>query len=535
MSTVLSQHGLAQTARRNWLPWALVIAGLACLYVPTYVELARGLWRDDAYAHGPIVLAVFAWLAWRSRFELMRAPAAPSPLAGSVLFALGLLLYLVGRTQSLPVFEVASHVPVIAGVLLLLAGFRGLRRFAFPLLFLAFLVPLPGFVMDAITVPLKDAVSIGVEWLLNAAGYPVERSGVVLSLDGHDMLVADACSGLNSIFSLFALALVYAYVTRPHRVSRIALLLAGTVPIAIVANIVRVAILVLITHHWGEDAAQGFLHGFAGMVVFLSAFVLLLAYDWAIGRMGTRRAARGAIAAPGSQAASPAQYVSFPPRASRPFLLLFALMALTATAAPFLRPVPPATSPDLEALIPASFGGWRLDSSDLPVAPAPDVQANLDRLYRQIVSRTYVNDAGERVMLLVAYGGDQSDALKAHRQESCYAAQGFAIDGLQHARLPVAGREIPVTRMHAVRGERSEPVTYWFTMGDRVVLGRAERLEVQLENGLAGRIPDGMLVRVSNLSGDAPASYALHQSFVAALAAALAPADATRLVGAIRK
>lgn len=535
MSTVLSQHGVAQAARRNWRPWALVIAGLACLYVPTYIDLARTLWRDDAYAHGPIVLAVFAWLAWRARDFLLRAPLAPAPLAGSLLLVAGLLLYLVGRTQSLPVFEVASHLPVLAGVLLLLVGPHAVRHFAFPLVFLAFLVPLPGFVMDAVTVPLKDLVSVSVEALLNAMGYAVERSGVVLSLGDHDMLVADACSGLNSIFSLFALAFLYTHVTRPHRPARTVLLLAGIVPIAIAANILRVAGLVLVTHHWGEAAAQGFMHGFAGMVVFVSAFVLLLAYDWALTSVVSRTGP------------PPRREVDFAPKAGvahtsggRPASLGVALlvglaMAATAGATPLLRPVPVADNGlDLERMVPTAFGEWRLEPEVEPVAPAPDVQANLDRLYRQIVSRTYVNAAGEQVMLMLAYGGDQSDALKAHRQENCYAAQGFAIDELRHGSLATAGRTIPVTRMHAVRGERSEPVTYWFTMGDRVVLGRAERLEVQLQNGLAGRIPDGMLVRISNLSGDAPRAYALHESFVAALMAALPAAEATRFVGAIR-
>jgi exosortase B len=529
MSTVLSQHGLAQAARRNGWPWALVIAGLALLYVPTYLELARTLWRDDAYAHGPIVLGVFCWLAWRSRAELLGASVRPAPLAGSLLFAVGVLLDLGGRTQSLPFFEVASHIPVIAGLLLLLVGPHAVRHFAFPLLFLLFLIPLPGFVMDAITVPLKAVVSSSVEWLLNFAGYPVERSGVVLTLDGHDMLVADACSGLNSIFSLFALASLYAYVTRPHRALRTVALLAGIVPIAILANILRVAVLVLVTHHFGEDAAQGFMHGFAGMVVFVSAFVLLLAWDWAVCRTGTMRDAKAAPAA-----SKMGTRFSIAPRKAGGFLVVFAFMALAAAATPLLRPVPANASVDLEAMIPASFGGWRLEEEVVPIAPTPDVQANLDRLYRQIVSRTYVNDVGEHVMLMVAYGGDQSDALKAHRQESCYAAQGFAINGLEHGTLTTAGRTIPVTRMHAVRAERSEPVTYWFTMGDRVVLGRAERLKVQLENGLARRIPDGMLVRVSNLSGDARGAYAVHQSFVAALVAALAPADANRFVGAVR-
>src|SRR5260370_41512085 len=110
-------------------------------------------------------------------------------------------------------------------------------------------------------------------------------------------------------------------------------------------------------------------------------------------------------------------------------------------------------------------------------------------------------------MVTMGDGGDQSDALKAQRQEVCYAAQGFRIDAVGDGTLGAAGRTIPVTRMLAVRGERSEPVTYWFTMGDRVVLGRFERLRVQLSSGLAGRIPDGMLVRISSLSADPARAY----------------------------
>jgi len=136
------------------------------------------------------------------------------------------------------------------------------------------------------------------------------------------------------------------------------------------------------------------------------------------------------------------------------------------------------------------------------------------------------------MMLTVAYGGDQSDALKAHRQEVCYSAQGFRVGGLEHGRLAAAGREIPVTRFVAVRGARSEPVTYWFTMGDRVVLGRLERLRVQLAAGFAGRIPDGMLVRVSSLSQDPRAAYAAQQRFVQGLLGAIPESTVARLAGA---
>jgi EpsI family protein len=208
-------------------------------------------------------------------------------------------------------------------------------------------------------------------------------------------------------------------------------------------------------------------------------------------------------------------------------------MAGSALAAPVLTPQV-VTEPgfDLARLVPERFGDWRTDADVAPVALAPDVQARLDRLYGQVLSRTYVNAAGERMMLTVAYGGDQSDALKVHRQEVCYEAQGFEIRSLAHGALAADGRTIPVTRMLAVRGERSEPVTYWFTMGDRVVLGRLERLRVQLAEGLHGRVPDGMLVRVSSLSGDAPSAYAAQAAFVGALLSAVPAPAATRFAGA---
>ena len=216
------------------------------------------------------------------------------------------------------------------------------------------------------------------------------------------------------------------------------------------------------------------------------------------------------------------------------FVLAGAAMVLAAGAASALKPsrVHPATAAfDLERVIPHSFGHWVIDPSIVPITPAPDVQAELDRIYDQIVSRTYVNDRGERVMLVIAYGGEQSDALKAHRQEVCYAAQGFEIRKVLNGHLRSGEKTIPVTRVVAVRGPRSEPVTYWLTMGDRVVLGRLERLMVQLRFGLSGRIPDGMLVRVSSISSNPAQAFNGQEEFIGALLKGMRPGDVHRLLG----
>jgi exosortase B len=529
MSTVLEQRSLPQAEPARWRPWIAIAAGLLLLYVPTYVGFAHGIWRDDAYAHGPIVLAVFAWLMWRSRAALLEDTGERSPVLGGALVAVGLALYVAGRSQSLPLFEAASHLPVIAGTLFAMRGWPAVRRLAFALLFLVFLVPLPGFILEAATGPLKVLVSACVESLLRLLGYPVLREGVVLQVENHQMLVADACSGLNSLYALVALALLYVHLTGPSRRARLPLVLLGLVPIAIVANVVRVMALVLVTYYWGDEAAQGLLHGVAGMLVFAIALLLLLGYDRMVRAM-LGDAPRAGPRPMFLDLGSPPQPVS---STFWPAMLLAVAFTGAAVAAPMMKPLPADTSAvNLERMLPTDFAGWHVDTSVAPVAATPDVQANLDRIYNQVVSRTYVNDAGEQMMLTVAYGGDQSDALKAHRQEACYKAQGFEIQGLEQGRMSIAGRDIPVTRMHAIRPDRSEPVTYWLTMGDQVVMGRLARLETQLASGLRGRMPDGMLVRVSSISADPQAAYAAQQAFIAAAVGAMTPEAAVHVVGA---
>ncbi len=529
MSTVLEPRSLPRTwHRRRGAGLALSIAA-ALLFVPTYVALAHGAWHDEEYAHGPIVLAVCALLAWRRR-DALEEGGRPAPIAGVLALAFGLVAYVVGRSQGLIALEVGAELPVLAGVLLLVGGYALVRRFAVPLVLLAFVVPLPGFILDTLTAPLKAGVSAAVAGLLHALGFPVVREGVVLDVGGHPMLVADACSGLNSLYGLLALALVYAQLTPPARRSRVALLALAAVPIAVAANIVRVLFLVVVTYRFGEAAGQGPLHTAAGVIVFVVALLLLVGLD-KLNPIGDRPliSSSGAGLAPQVAAHEPAGRGRVNPHV----LWLAAIaMAASAAAAPVLKPKAAPAALDLERMVPRAFAGWRVDPASMPLPPAPDVRAKLDRIYQQVVSRTYVDAQGHAMMLTVAYGGDQSDALKVHRQEACYAAQGFDVRDVRSATLPAAGRAIPVTRMLAVRGARSEPVTYWFTMGDRVVLGRLDRLEAQLAAGFHGRIPDGLLVRVSSLSTDEASAFAAHAAFVAALLGTLSPQDADRLAGA---
>ena len=270
--------------RVSFVQWWPVAFGLALLYVPTWYDLARGLWKEEPYAHGPLVLAVTAWLLWRAR-DALGGDCEPAPVAGSLALGFGLLVYAIGRSQGIALFEVSSQIPVLVGLVLVLVGWRALKTLWFPLAFLAFLVPLPGFILEAATAPLKAFVSHAVEALLYAAGYPIARSGVVLVIGKYQLLMADACSGLNSLYSLAALGCLYLYLTPRAGWMRGALLLASVLPIAVIANVVRVLALVLITYHYGDEAGQSFLHEFAGLALFASALAMLFALDTALARM----------------------------------------------------------------------------------------------------------------------------------------------------------------------------------------------------------------------------------------------------------
>jgi exosortase B len=278
------------TARRPIIPagadlcvLGLLLAGFALLYLPAYADLSDTVWATDEQGHGPIILAVSAWLLFDKRHELAAAPERPLRWLGWPLLVFSLLLYALGRSQQIIMFEVGSQIGVLIGLLLLFKGVQALKLAWFPLFFLLFMVPLPEALVAAVTGPLKSAVSAVASSLLYQLGYPVARSGVIMSVGPYQLLVADACAGLNSMFTLEALGLLYMNLMNYTSLRRSVALAILLIPIAFMANIVRVMILVLVTYHFGDEAGQGFVHGFAGMVLFMVALSLMLVVDKLLG------------------------------------------------------------------------------------------------------------------------------------------------------------------------------------------------------------------------------------------------------------
>ena len=280
------------------LPWLPIIAGLAVLYVPSLYDLLTGIWKSDEQMHGPIVLSIACWLLYRNWPRMMAVSEGQAGSAwGWLPFVFGLLLYVVGRSQDILIFEIGSVIWLLVGLALLTRGAAALRSQWFPLFFMIFMVPLPGPIVDAMTLPMKMAVSYVAESVLFNVGYPIARSGVILQIGQYKLLVADACAGLHTLFTLEALGLLYLNLVQRDSLFRNVALAILIVPISFTANVIRVMTLTLVTYHLGDAAGQGFLHGFAGMVLFLSALLLIIGVDSLLHyfeRMRARRLARGA-------------------------------------------------------------------------------------------------------------------------------------------------------------------------------------------------------------------------------------------------
>ncbi|WP_293364895.1 exosortase V [Phenylobacterium sp.] len=276
----MTAAGDVQTIDRAWLlsrgPWILLAVALAA---PTLYRLGVQVWSRDIGAHGPIVLATGLWLVWR-KLPSMTEEARPGHIA---LTALGILvsipMYVFGRAYDIISLEAAGLYGFAMSLMHDRFGVRTLAKNWFPLLYLALLLPLPGWVIDQFTAPLKLLVSVLSFGVVEPMGIPIVREGVTMTAGPYQLLVEDACSGLNSLIGLIAITLFYIYLLRNAGWRYSLFLLCLIIPVAVTANVLRIVTLILLTYHFGDAVGQGFLHVTAGLFLFAVALVLMFAID----------------------------------------------------------------------------------------------------------------------------------------------------------------------------------------------------------------------------------------------------------------
>lgn len=261
----------------------MLAIALLVMYAPMYMYLSDQIWSQDGQGHGPVMLVLTIYLAWKRWPALAALPTQSNPVAATLLFVFALVFYILGQSQDFPEFAAGSQIPLLMALLLYFRGWAGVRLMWFPLFFIFFLVPLPQIVVMMVTAPLKAGVSYVAEAIMYHVGYPIGRTGVTLTIGQYKLLVADACAGLNSIFALEAIGIFYLSIMGYTNKWRNILLTTLIVPIAFVANVIRVIVLVLVTYYFGDAAGQGFIHEFAGILLFLVATILTVSVDSLIG------------------------------------------------------------------------------------------------------------------------------------------------------------------------------------------------------------------------------------------------------------
>lgn len=217
-------------------------------------------------------------------------------------------------------------------------------------------------------------------------------------------------------------------------------------------------------------------------------------------------------------------------------LVLGSLMALAAAAAKVVTPTiylsKSLPALNLNTTIPAQFGGWIEEKNLVSHVVNPQSQELINKLYAQMLSRTYVNNKGERIMLSIAYGVDQRDGLQMHYPKVCYPAQGFQVQSNRQSVLSTSRGDIAVTRLETnLANQRYEPVTYWTTIGDKVVADGLNKKIIEMSFGFKGEIPDGLLFRVSSIDMDTAHAFLIQDSFVNSLISVLGHSDRKRLMG----
>ena len=456
------------------------------LYWYTVRHLVGQWWHDPNFSHGFFVPLFSAFVIWRERDRLSRIIPRPSWSGLLVLFA-GLGVLVVGRLGAELFLDRSSLLLVLAGVVILLSGWNLFRAVLFPWAFLLLMIPIPTLVLNQITFPLQLLASQVAATVLPALGVPVLREGNVINLSSMPLEVAEACSGIRSLMSLVALAIIYGYLLEKRLWVRWLLAIAA-VPITVVANDVRIVGTGLLVQYWDSQVAEGFFHASWGLITFVISLGMLYAVHGLIrflfpekGGASLRSSAPPAATFPGM-------------RASTTSFILAALL-ITGTAILLQARAGSEVFPPRLALkqFPKQLGSW--SGRDVPIEP--DV---LDILRpSDYVERIYSNpEKTQYIDLLIPFYRSQRAGEAPHSPQHCLPGSGWTPIENQHITLTVPGHEpFPANRYLIEKGDARRLVLYWFWAHDRGVASEYWAKYYLVKDAIKINRSDGALVRVT--------------------------------------
>ena len=512
----VSPRAIRRGSLPAWLPHAIVFAALLLLYRDVLSGLLRAWRTDENYSHGFLIVPMALYLAWERRHAL-KAASSPA-LAGLAVVCASVGVLLAGTLGAELFLTRISLLGALAGGVLWMSGWQRLRALAFPIAFLLLMIPIPAILFNQVAFPLQLLASRFGELALGLAGIPVLREGNVITLSHMTLEVVEACSGVRSLVSLLTLAIVYGYVAEPRTWLRAAIALSA-IPVAIVANGVRVAGTGMAAQAWGPEGAEGFFHSFSGWVIFLVATVLLLVVHrlvaWLAAVVRHRRVDAtvppdgAGLPAPGSESRAEASGAGGAPL---PRALLLALL-LVGSAVYIARASTPEDAPATGRLaaFPLAVADWqgepteRFDQQTMAVL---GVDEFLNRIYQSPVGG---------VGFYVGYYRSQRQGDTIHSPLNCLPGAGW--QPVKRARVKItvpatagapgigAGREIEVNRLLVEKGLDRQVVLYWYQSHGRVVASEYRSKVLTVIDAMRRNRTDAALVRVlSPVSGDGPAA-----------------------------
>jgi EpsI family protein len=495
------------------IPWIVVIILYRSFFDFTKVYSNAVSQNQYSFLLISLFICIFVYRATQLRWN----PTSQWSKSGTLYLIIGLIICLIGNSQQLDLIEIFSLMPVLMGISKLMSGKRSAKELKFPVLFIFFALPYPGWVIQSITNPLKIFISYSAESILYFFDFPVARQGVVLALGQYRLLVADACSGLHSIIFLLAIGFLYINFTKKRHFLHQLIAISLIFPLAVICNLFRVLSLLLMTYYLGDEIGQSVLHEILGVIAYSVVFLLFVQFDNSL-------ALRFPISKP---TVSYKDYSNFNGQfrhtlSWRRSFWITLILCLAITLELFISPNKQIStqneSVNLEALIPKKIGEWEQSTIYDYLQITESQRQNLDQIYSQTLYRTYINKSGNKVMLSIAYGGVQfGNSLQMHRPEFCYEAQGFDVKAIDDQQLDFPRQILNVRRLLATRGSRIETITYWMTVGKLTALPGFSRKIAQMKYGLRGVIPDGYIIRVSSIENDTDKSFDLEADFIKSL------------------
>lgn len=453
----------------------------------------------EEYSHGFLIPLLSIFFLWQNKNEISKVPLTGS-ITGVLLLTFGLFLFFLGKLSTLYIIIHYSMLLVIAGVLFSFTGFKNIRLFWVPLVFLIFMIPLPPFLYNNLSQSLQLISSeIGVA-VTRLFGVSVFLEGNVIDLGTYKLQVVDACSGLRYLFPLMSFGFICAYLFKAPLSQRV-LVFLSTIPITVLMNSFRIGVIGVLVDRWGTEQAEGFLHDFEGWVIFMACVSILFAEMWLLNRVFSKekRPLREVF---GLEFPEPLLEAACHTRkVPKPFIASLIILSIACAYSLLLNErdeIIPARS-NLSTF-PAELEGWQGELGELD----PIYLQGLVGLTDHTIGDFSSLDGGDIVNLYVAYYESQRAEGSIHSPRSCIPGGGWVIesienvviDGIQHD-----GHPIHANRVMIVKGDYKQLVYYWFDQRGRNITNEYLLKWYLFWDSLTRHRSDGALIRLTTMIG----------------------------------